>query len=172
MIRLCLSIVISCFMLMSCSHFPSIQSSNETAYQTGAQVNEINEDQEKATKENEDQNSYYDFDDILIPKEMELQSNESIIFETPSLKAGALMFEGDVEAVSLFDFFIHHMTEDNWSLRSYFKYGRYLLVFEKQEKDCVIRIQDERFKTLLYVWVTPRIDSGQQKSYEEKILTK
>ncbi|HMB30615.1 MAG TPA: hypothetical protein VKN82_02190 [Desulfohalobiaceae bacterium] len=176
MIKVSFAVFISCFLLMSCTHFPVVKSSNKTSepsYQTGTtQANQPVEGQEKTTKRNEKQNSYYDFDDILIPNEMELQANESIIFETPNLKAGALMFEGDVEAVSLFNFFRNNMPEDNWSLRSYFKYERYLLVFEKQEKDCVIRIQDERFKTLLYVWVTPRIGIGQQQSYEEKILTK
>jgi hypothetical protein len=118
----------------------------------------------------EESNAYYDFDDILIPKEMKLQPDESIMFETPNLKAGALRFEGNVEAVSLFNFFIRHMPDDNWRLRSYFKYERYLLVFEKPEKDCIIRIHNKRFNTVLYVWVTPRINGGEQTGFEEEIL--
>lgn len=115
--------------------------------------------------------NYFDFEDILIPQEMELDAERSIIFETPSLKAGALVFTGRVDPVSLFNFLMNSMPQDNWKPRSYFKYGRYLMVFEKENRVCVIRIQEERFKTLLHVWVTPRITSQESGMMQEKILS-
>jgi len=100
--------------------------------------------------------SYYDFDDILVPKEMELVPKSSLLFETPELKAGVIFFEGRVDPVSLFDFFMTNMPKDNWQLRSYFKYGRYIIVFEKPDKDCIISIDEKTLTTELEMWITPR----------------
>ncbi len=101
--------------------------------------------------------SYYDFSDILIPREMKLDPDSSLLFETTSLKAGRIRFKGWVDPVSLFDFFMNNMPQDNWKLRSYFKYGVYLLVYEKPDKDCIISINKGSINTWLEVWVTPRI---------------
>jgi len=101
--------------------------------------------------------SYYDFEDILVPKEMKLVTSSSLLFETPQLKAGVIFFEGRVDPVSLFDFFVNNMPKDNWQLRSYFKYGRYMLVFEKPDKDCIISINEKALTTELEMWVTPRL---------------
>ena len=100
--------------------------------------------------------SYYDFDDILVPKEMKLVPKLSLLFETPELKAGVIFFEGRVDPVSLFDFFMTNMPKDNWQLRSYFKYGRYIMVFEKRDKDCIISIDEKTLTTELEMWITPR----------------
>ena len=102
-------------------------------------------------------NSYYDFDDILVPKGMKLVPKSCLLFETPQLKAGLLQFEGRVEPVSLFNFFINNMPKDSWQLSSYVKYGRYIIVFEKPDKNCVISINEVTLKTLLQIWVTPRL---------------
>ncbi len=100
--------------------------------------------------------SYYDFDDILIPKEMKLVPKSSLLFETPDLKAGVIFFEGRVDPVSLFNFFMTNMPKDNWQLRSYFKYGRYIMVFEKPDKDCIVSINEKTLTTELEMWITPR----------------
>lgn len=99
---------------------------------------------------------YYDFDDILVPKDMKLIADDSLLFETPSVKAGVLLFEGRVEPMSLFNFFINNMPKDNWELRSYFKYGRYIMVYEKPDRDCVISLNERSLTTQLQIWVTPR----------------
>ena len=128
--------------------------------------------EESLSRENTAQMSnYFDFEDILIPQEMELDAEKSIVFETPNLKAGALIFNGRVDPVSLFNFLMNSMPQDNWKPRSYFKYGRYLMVFEKADKVCVIRIQEERFKTQLHVWVTPRISGAESDVMQEQVLT-
>ncbi|MCD4715396.1 MAG: hypothetical protein K8R45_01490 [Desulfobacterales bacterium] len=100
--------------------------------------------------------SYYDFDDILVPKEMKLVPKLSLLFETPELKAGVIFFEGRVDPVSLFNFFMTNMPKDNWQLRSYFKYGRYIIVFEKADKDCIVSINEKTLTTELEMWITPR----------------
>lgn len=111
--------------------------------------------------------AYYDFDDIPVPSDMKLVPKKSILFESTSVKAGVVYFEGRVDAVSLFDFYVNTMPQENWSLRSYFKYGQYILVFEKPTKDCIIHIQDGSFSTEMQIWVTPRIQNSSSK-LEEK----
>ncbi|MDQ7031934.1 MAG: hypothetical protein Q9M37_04355 [Desulfonauticus sp.] len=103
------------------------------------------------------QQTYYDFDDIPVPKDMKLLPKKSIVFESPTLKAGVVYFEGRVDAVSLFNYYVNTMPQENWSLRSYFKYGQYILVFEKPTKDCIIHIQDGPLTTEMQIWVTPRL---------------
>ena len=62
-----------------------------------------------------------------------------------------------MEPISLFNFFQTNMPKDGWQLRSYIKYGRYLMVWEKTDRDCVISIDETSLNTTLEVWVTPRI---------------
>lgn len=105
---------------------------------------------------------YYDFDDILVPKEMDLLTKESFILETPSSKSGVMVFRGKVEISSLTNFFINNMMKDNWQLRSAFKSQRTILVFEKPDRYCVINITDDKFYTFLEIWVAPRSGDGSQ----------
>lgn len=105
--------------------------------------------------------NYYDFSDILIPQEMKLDADASLLFETTNLKAGRICFKGWVDPVSLFSFFKENMPRDQWNLRSYFKYGVYMLVFEKPDRDCIISIHKRTMSTWLEVWVTPRLVSAQ-----------
>lgn len=105
-------------------------------------------------------NHYYDFDDILVPRDMELDPKLSFVFESPQVKAGVLVFKGRVDSVSLTNFFINNMLKDGWHLGSSFKYRRTILVFNKPEKDCIINIIDDRFSTSLEVWIAPREGAG------------
>ncbi len=105
---------------------------------------------------------YYDFDDILVPKEMELQTNDSFILETPEYKHGVMVFTGKVEMLSLTNFFINNMIKDNWALMSAFKSSRTILLFEKPNRYCIINLTDGKFDTLLEIWVSPKNGSGSQ----------
>ena len=101
--------------------------------------------------------AYFDFDDVLIPTEMTIVPKTSLLIETPHVKAGVVNFEGRVEPISLFNFFVVNMPKDGWQLRSYIKYGRYILVFEKKDRDCIITIEESTLTTSMEVWITPRI---------------
>ena len=117
-----------------------------------------------AAKQQEPMGSYHEFEDVLIPKEMELDTKRSFVFETPQYKTGILVYEGRVEAVSLSNFIEKNMIQDNWRMRSKMKYNRTILVFEKADRDCIINIQDETFKTMLEVIVAPRLEASQPQS--------
>lgn len=104
--------------------------------------------------------TYQEFDDVLIPNDMELVDKQSFVFETPQFKTGILTYKGKVDAVSLANFFEKELIKDNWKLRSKMKYNRTIMVFEKPDRDCIINILDETFTTYLEVMVAPRQDTG------------
>ncbi|MFW6055622.1 MAG: hypothetical protein ACOC9D_06915 [Thermodesulfobacteriota bacterium] len=115
----------------------------------------VNESQSEPLPQ--DDNAYFDFDDILIPSDLTLDRNSSIMFQTSRIKAGKLEFHGRVDPVSLFNFFIVNLPKDNWSIKGQFKYGHFLIIAEKADKFTVLKITEGNFKTMLQVWVTPRL---------------
>ncbi len=140
-----------CLVLISCSHLTTDQSAGTDPAQSQSETM-------PATSGPSDY--YYDFDDILVPKEMELLTQDSFILETPSSKSGVMVFTGRVELTSLSTFFINNMAKDGWSPCSMFKSSRTILVFEKNERYCIINITDGKLRTLLEIWVSPRVGSG------------
>ena len=98
---------------------------------------------------------FYDFDDIPIPEELTLQKDKSFVYETPGLKAGVLIFSGNVEATSLLQFFKDTMVKNHWRLLNSFKYKGYMLNFIKDDRSCMISILDGTFSTTVEIWVGP-----------------
>jgi hypothetical protein len=103
----------------------------------------------------------YDFNDIVIPQQMDLEPDESVAFEVDTSPIGALVFSGRVEPVSLFEFFRSNMPSKGWTLVSYLKYQPYLMIYRKANRMCILHIKETTLSTKLNVWVTPRIISGQ-----------
>lgn len=88
---------------------------------------------------------YYDFDDVLVPKDLKLDIDGSFVFETPQFKTGNLTFNGRVESFSLVDFFNSNLTKDGWKKHSSYKGKKSILVYEKPGKSCYISVLDESF---------------------------
>jgi hypothetical protein len=98
---------------------------------------------------------YYDFEDVLVPRELEQDPKSSFIYHTAGLTAGVLVYTSKVELNSLVEFFQNNMANDNWQSVGVFKSPRTLLLFKKQNRWCVINITDESYKTLVEIWVAP-----------------
>ena len=113
-------------------------------------------------REKEEKNAplYYDFEDVLIPRELNLNANSSFVYHTSGLTAGVLVFSSKVERTSLIQFFENNMAKDNWQSVSSFKSPRTLLLFQKDNRWCVINITDNNWDTLVEIWSAPF--SGQQ----------
>jgi len=99
--------------------------------------------------------AYYDFDDILIPAELNLDKKNSFVYGTPQSKVGILVFGGRVEPSSLAVFFQNNMQKDGWRLLSSFKYREYMMLFLKEDRTCVITITEKSFSTNVELWVGP-----------------
>jgi len=98
---------------------------------------------------------YYDFGDILIPKELKLQKKSSFVYAASGRIAGVLSFKANVEVSSLIKFFETSMENDNWELISSFRSPRSLLLFRKKNVTCMINITELTFSTIVEIWVAP-----------------
>lgn len=117
-------------------------------------------------------NYYYDFDDILVPRDMKLLPRSSFVVETPGVKAGMLVFRGRVDPVSLTSFFSNNMLKDGWRMSSSFRYQRTIMVFTKPDRDCIINIQDGRLFTRMEIWIAPKaVNTPATGSRQERTLS-
>ena len=98
---------------------------------------------------------YYDFGDVLVPSELKVDKDSSFVFRTPGFSAGVLALSGRVEINSLIDFFYNNMAKDNWKMVSYFKSRRTIMLFNKENRWCVINITEGDFTTYTEIWVSP-----------------
>ena len=98
---------------------------------------------------------YFHFEDVLIPQGLKPQMDKSFIYETPSFKAGKLVFSGRVEAQSLANFFTNNMERDGWKLVNKFGFKNLVLNFSKPDKTCMVNIYDRPIKTIVEVWMGP-----------------
>ena len=109
---------------------------------------------------------YYDFGDVLLPRELSIDKDDSFVFSTPGLTAGVLSLSGRVEVNSLITFFENKMPADGWRMISVFKAPRTMMLFKKQTRWCVISITEGQLSTTAQIWVSPTIegnDMGLQK---------
>ena len=148
-----ISLFFLAILLISCTQFKKFthlkaSSSNSTKKYTN--------DYQKSTS--------YDFPDIPIPKELKLDPKNSLVFESATQKVGILVYKGRVDSLSLFEYFESKLPQMGWRLRSFFKYGKYMILFSKEKRDLVIRIQDKGFTTEIYIWVVPRTNSLDNRS--------
>lgn len=143
-------IFLSIFIITGCSHLGLKKDKQQNPMPQEAYSNK----EQKSTS--------YDFPDVPIPAELKLDVKDSLVFESKTLKAGVLVYKGRVDALSLFEFFTTQLPNNGWQLRSYFKYGKFIVLFSKPDKDLVIRIVDKGFITELFIWIVPRSDDSQE----------
>ena len=115
-------------------------------------------------REKDDKNAplYYDFSDVLVPRELKLDVKSSFVYNSSGFTAGILTFKSKAELNSMIEFFENNMAKDNWQTVGIFKSPRTLLLYQKENRWCVINITDKAFDTLIEIWVAPF--SGQPES--------
>lgn len=107
-----------------------------------------------------------DFDDILIPSELEWDRENSMAIRTESFAGGTLKYTGRVEINSLADYFITTMPRNGWKLVGSVKYKNILLAFTKPNKTCTVSMFKSEFsgRVNTYIYVTDDIAARQQFS--------
>ena len=104
---------------------------------------------------------YYDFEDVLVPVELSVVQDKSMIVSTPGFTSGILMLKGRVERRSLINFFNSNMLKDNWTMVSRIASPNMaILVFEKPMKSGVISIKSEHIYTYVEIGVAARMNQG------------
>jgi hypothetical protein len=101
---------------------------------------------------------YLDFDDVLIPEDMQRDKKRTFVFRIGALTAGVLVLKGRVPPETLINFFESNMSRDNWMAASSFRSPRSLLIYEKEERWCIITITEDDFdhKTRVEIWLSPK----------------
>lgn len=99
---------------------------------------------EPAPEANYQEPDYYlDFDDIMIPKEIDYNPKESYKLDNAKFRAAIMRFKGRVDVTDLIQYFLNNMSKDNWTLVSNNKASTiHVLTFEKFNKSCVIQVED------------------------------
>jgi hypothetical protein len=115
-----------------------------------------------APKTSETTAVYYDFEDVLVPSEMSIVDDKTMVISTPDFASGVITLQGRVEKNSLFSFFTNNMMKDNWKIESSIKSpGVTILVFNKSSRCAVITFQDSQFNnTIVQIGVAPILGSG------------
>lgn len=98
---------------------------------------------------------YYDFGDVLVPNELKLEKKTSFVFRSPGFAAGVLAFKGRIEINSLIAFFESNMAKDNWKPVSSFRSPRTMMLYQKENRWCVISIVESDFSIRVEIWVAP-----------------
>ena len=110
-----------------------------------------------AAREKDDKSAplYYDFEDVLVPRDLKLNTKSSFVYQNSGITAGVLVFTSKVERISLIQFFENNMAKDNWQTVSRFSSPRTLLIYQKERRWCVINITDNQWETLVEIWTAP-----------------
>ena len=82
----------------------------------------------------------YRFEDVPIPRSLEIEKKESFIYESEAIKTGILVYEGKAKVGELAHFFKENMVTHGWKLVSNFERDDALLTFNKPGWGCVITI--------------------------------
>ena len=117
---------------------------------------------------------YYDFGDVLIPKELKVDKDESFIYKTTGFSAGVLVLAARVERNSLISFFESNMVKDGWRVISSFKSPRTMMLFHKENRWCVINITDRSldYKVHVEIWVSPTMSEIESGVFDESGILK
>ena len=114
---------------------------------------------------------YYDFEDVLIPMELKIVKDRTVVVSTPGFTSGIITLKGRVERRSLFNFFNNNMQKDNWNVISQIKSpGTTIMVFQKASRTSVITIRDEQIYTYVEVGVAPTVSSEADAGFSESTL--
>ncbi|MCU0602753.1 MAG: hypothetical protein MUC33_08830 [Desulfobacterales bacterium] len=97
-----------------------------------------------------------EFGDVMIPREMDIDKDASFIYTRSGLNAGLLRLSGRVESKSLMRYFQTNMANEGWRMASQFHAPQSLMMFEKENRVCLILLEDATFQTFVDVWVVPR----------------
>lgn len=101
---------------------------------------------------------YHDFEDVLVPEELTIIKDRTVVVSTPGFRSGILTLRGRVESNSLYNFFSVNMEKDNWEVISRIKAPEIIImVFQKATRCAVISIREEHIYTYVEIGIAPTL---------------
>lgn len=108
---------------------------------------------------------YYDFEDILVPKDLDIDNSSTVVVSTPGHTSGIITLKGRIDKASLLKFFNSNMQKDNWNIVSQIRSpAATILVFQKVARCAVITLRDREYYTYVEIGVAPSVGPGQISS--------
>ena len=98
---------------------------------------------------------FYAFPDVPVPRELEYMREKSFIYETPVLKAGVMYFRGNVDLLSLENYFRTNLQKNGWRFINVYRYKDVEMNFAKGDRMCNIRIGRAPFTSEVEIKVGP-----------------
>ena len=103
---------------------------------------------------------YHDFEDVLVPEELTIIKNRTVVVSTPGFRSGILTLKVRVESNSLYNFFSINKEKDNWEVLSRIKAPETtIMVFQKATRCAVITIREEQLYTYVEIGIAPTLRS-------------
>jgi hypothetical protein len=99
--------------------------------------------------------AFYGFPDVPVPKELNIVNDRSFVYETPTFKAGVIVFTGNVDPASVESYYKLNMAKNGWKYINSFRYKDIVMNYAKEDKTCNIKISRGAFQTELEIWVGP-----------------
>jgi hypothetical protein len=96
------------------------------------------------------------FDDIPVPAGFSQLPKESFVFQTESVRAGVLRYEGKAGQESVMQFYKQQMPVYNWQPVNIIEFGLKQLSFEKPGQSCIVVIEGTRSKSTVTISVGPK----------------
>lgn len=101
------------------------------------------------------------FEDIPIPRDMDVDRKRSFVSVTPEgIKIGLLTTEGRVDMVSLAGAMAHNMAQQGWAIRSRATGPKMVEVFEKNNRVVVLYFYEQTASTAMEIWSAIRLPDG------------
>ncbi|MBF0378694.1 MAG: hypothetical protein HQK72_14620 [Desulfamplus sp.] len=99
---------------------------------------------------------YYDFEDILVPRDMKIDDGSTVVVSTPGHTSGIITLKGRISKDSLLKFFNNNMQKDNWNIISQIRSPTaIILIFQKASRWAVITLRDREYYTYAEIGVAP-----------------
>ncbi len=98
----------------------------------------------------------YRFEDLPTPEKLSLDPDESFIFESPSVRAGILVYKGSLGYEPTVQFFRDEMPKYGWSLINSFERGETSLTYEKPGWSCIIVVSRFALETRAEIRIGPK----------------
>lgn len=110
-----------------------------------------------AAKKKTTKTGNFEFPDVKFPSQMKVEKKSTFVYQSGGFTAGVLSLKGRVEMNSLISFFEGQMARDGWQLVSSFISPHTALIFNKEQRWCVISISETDFRTQAKIWVAPTV---------------
>lgn len=144
--------LISCFLISGCGNslFSGSNKKTTSTAKASSQPNAV----------------YYDFDDILVPRDMKIDNSSTVVVSTPGHTSGIITLKGRIDKDSLLKFFNSNMQKDNWSIISQIRSPTAtILIFQKVSRWAVISLRDREYYTYAEIGVAPSFGEAASSSF-------